>query len=249
MGEAYWYLGFLIMQKAEFIVARPLLEEALALCREVGNRPITSWSLLWLGWVIFYQGEHRRGLLLAEESLALFREAGNVIAVETAVLNLAEMYLSFSSDAVKARALAEEGLALAKGLGDKASEGTALYLQSCIAFHQGNTALARSLIEESNLFWKEWGGRRNMSSMVWLMARVEAREGDLTSARAHFDEYLTFVKNGNIGENPWDIAICMEGLARVVAVQGETILAVTLWSAAATLREGCGITLTPVERV
>ncbi len=248
MGEAYWYLGFLIMQKAEFIVARPLLEEALALCREVGNGPITSWSLLWLGWVIFYQGEHSRGLLLAEESLALFRKAGNVIAVDQAVQNLARMYLSFSSDVAKARVLAEEGLALARGLGDKMTEYDVLYLLSSIAFQQGNTALARSLIEECRQSWKELGDTAAMSNMVWNLARVEAREGDLAAARAHFEEYLTFVNNGNIGYNPWDIAICMEGLASVVATQGETILAVTLWGAAATLREGCGITLTPLER-
>ena len=82
-----------------------------------------------------------------------------------------------------------------------------------------------------------------MSNMVWLLARVEAREGDLAAARAHFEEYLTIVKNGNIGYNPWDIAICMEGLASVVAAQGETILAAPFWGAAASLREGCGITL------
>ena len=99
-----------------------------------------------------------------------------MIAVETAVLNLAEMYLSFSSDAVKARALAEEGLALAKELGDKPSEGSALYLQSYIAFHQGNTALARSLIEESNLLLRLrilHCGQRNIHRQY--VARIESR--------------------------------------------------------------------------
>ncbi len=248
IGEAYYFLGYLAMMRGDFTVARPLLEEGLALCREVGNRRTIGWVLIWLGWVIFHQGEYRRGILLTEEGLTLFREVGNVLAVDTAVQNLAVMYLSFASDAAKARALAEEGLALARELGDKVDEGGAFFVLSDIALHQGQTALARSLIEEGALYWKEWVDTEAKSSLVWHLARVEAREGDLAAARAHFEEYLNIVNNGNSGNNPWDIAICLEGLASVLAAQGETMLAASLWGSAASLREGCGIMLTPVER-
>jgi tetratricopeptide (TPR) repeat protein len=248
MGEGYWYLGFLALQKTDFIAARPLLEQGLALCREVGNGPIAGWSLLWLGFVIFHQGEYGRGLSLSEESLTLFREAGNLLAVVRAVLNLAQMYLSFSGDVAKARVLAEEGLALARGLRNKVGEGEALYLLSSLALHEGQTALARTLIEEGHLCWKELGDDAARGNLAWNLARVETREGNLLAAQTHFAEYLALVKDGKIEYYPWDVAVCLQGLAGVMAAQGETMLAACLWGVAASLRERCGIMLTPVER-
>src|SRR5205085_8819992 len=47
----------------------------------------------------------------------------------------------------------------------------------------------------------------------------------------------------------WDIAYCLEGLASVVAAQGEDNWAARLWGAAAFLRESCGIPLSPPDRI
>ena len=53
--------------------ARPLLEEALAVAREIGNRRITAWALAHLGFVSYHLGDCPAARALGEESLALAR--------------------------------------------------------------------------------------------------------------------------------------------------------------------------------
>jgi hypothetical protein len=50
-------------------------------------------------------------------------------------------------------------------------------------------------------------------------------------------------------DDSWITAFCLEGWAIVVAAQRERALAVRLWGAAESLRERCGVPLTPLERV
>ena len=80
------------------------------------------WSLHFLAYVTFHMGEYIRGLSLAEESLALFREDGHVGAIAQTLGFLALMHLYSQGDLVKAWALAEENLMLAKEIGTKSSQ-------------------------------------------------------------------------------------------------------------------------------
>jgi len=50
-------------------------------------------------------------------------------------------------------------------------------------------------------------------------------------------------------DDSWITAFCLEGWAIVVAAQRERAWAAHLWGAAESLRERCGVPLTPLERV
>jgi len=54
-----------------------MLEESVALFREVGDRELEPLGELLLGFVAFLQGEYSRARALLEEGLALFRKMGN----------------------------------------------------------------------------------------------------------------------------------------------------------------------------
>ena len=90
------------------------------------------------------------------------------------------------------------------------------------------------------------GDRWGAISPITLLGRIKAHQGDFAAALAYHEESLTRARELN---DYWLIAFCLEGMAGVVAAQGERVWAAHLWGAAESLRERCGVPLTPFERV
>ncbi|HEV2581988.1 MAG TPA: LuxR C-terminal-related transcriptional regulator, partial [Ktedonobacteraceae bacterium] len=148
----------------------------------------------------------------------------------------------WQGDLVRAQTLAEKGLASASETGTTSAEALALALHGEIALAQGETTTARLLIERSHTIWQQVGNQGMLASTRALLAKVLAVEGDHTAARTMYEESLL----GGLGIV--DIAPTLEGLAVVVAEQGETTWAVRLLAAAAALRDSLGAPLPPVCR-
>jgi ATP/maltotriose-dependent transcriptional regulator MalT len=148
----------------------------------------------------------------------------------------------WQGDLVRARTLAEKGLASASETGTMSAEALALALQGEIALAQGETTTARLLIEQSHTLWQKVENQGMLASTRSLLAKVLAVEGDHTAARTMYEESLLR------GLSVVDIAPTLEGLASVVAAQGETTWAVRLLAAAAALRNSLGVPLPPVCR-
>jgi DNA-binding CsgD family transcriptional regulator len=148
----------------------------------------------------------------------------------------------WQGDLVRAQTLAEEGLARASETGATSAEALALALHGEIALAQGESTTARLLIEQSYALWQEVGNQGMLASTCSLLGKVLAVEGDHTAARTMYEESLLR------GLGIVDIAPTLEGLAVVVAEQGETTWAVRLWAAAAALRDSLRTPLPPVYR-
>jgi ATP/maltotriose-dependent transcriptional regulator MalT len=78
-----------------------------------------------------------------------------------------------------------------------------------------------------------------------LLAKVEALQGDYATARTYYEEVLPLARKV---DDKGYIALYLEGLADVVAAQGEPAWAARLWGAAEALRETIGTPLPPVYR-
>ena len=124
---------------------------------------------------------------------------------------------------------------------------TCIRLSGQLALSQGNASEARSLAEEALALFRETGHRQGISLSLCLLARVEANQGNYQTARALYEQSLATAFRGidDIGL----VASCLEGLAVVVAAQGELIWAVRLWGAAEVHREAIGAPLPPVDQV
>jgi len=120
------------------------------------------------------------------------------------------------------------------------SEGTNFLKRalSLITFKQGDVVTAQSLTKEI---------RHQLGTTLWLalLAQGAARMGDYTTARALSVRSLTLASK--VGDNR-DIVLYLEGLADVVAVQGESTWAARLWGCAEALRETMGTPIWPIER-
>jgi predicted ATPase/class 3 adenylate cyclase/DNA-binding CsgD family transcriptional regulator len=222
-----------------------LLEESLALYREVGDKEAIAWVLMHLADAVSIQGDYRRGRTLFEESLELFREQGHQRGIAFC-LRQSALWLFFArGDQAIVQARLEESLAISRELGNKDGIAFCSYLKGWVAFRQGDTATAHASIEQSLALWQEMGNRWFATWSIASLGRVKAHQGDFAAARVLHEESLA---EARALDGYWLCAFCLEGLAGIVAAQGEHAWAAHLWGAAESLRERCGVPLSPLER-
>ena len=241
MGNATFHLAHIAFARWDLAVARKLFEESLVFLREADNKTLTAWALGALALVVLYQGEYAGVHPLAEQARAICQETGDTTGVTMSLMTLARAAF-WQGDLVRAQTLAEEGLARASETGSTSAEALALALHGEIALAQGETTTARLRIEHSNTLWQQVGNQGMQASTRALLAKVLAVESDLTAARTMYEENLLR------GLAIVDIAPTVEGLAVVVAQQGETTWATRLLAAASALRDSLGVPLPSVCR-
>ena len=227
--------------------AYALTEEALTLWREVSDKSHIAWALSWLAYMASQQGEYASGLALCEESLAIYRQLENKIGTADVLCRLAETRYVSQSDPELILPLLEESLAISRDVGDKMGLAACIRLSGQLALSQGNVAGAYSLAGESLVLFREIGDRPNTALALCLLARVEAIQGNYATARTLYEQSLATAVRGidDLGL----VASCLEGLAVVVAAQGQLVWAARLWGAAEVHREVMGAPLPPVERL
>jgi len=226
--------------------ARSLMEECLAIFREVGDNEDIAWSLANVADLVCLQGFYSRGLALFEESLALYRELGHKRGVALCLRQSAVwLFLGARGDQATVRARLDESLVIYREVGDKLGEAMYSWIAGWVVLGEANAATAYALVERSLTLCRELGDRWHMILPLELLGRIEAHQGNFAAARIFYEEGLAIA---SVLDDYWLCASCLEGLASVVAAQGAPAWAARLWGAAESLRERCGIPLTPVER-
>jgi predicted ATPase/DNA-binding CsgD family transcriptional regulator len=223
-----------------------LLEESLALYRKLDDKRAIAWSLVSLADFTSFRGEYNRGHALYEESLSIHRELGNKRGVAVCLKQSALLLFGVRGDQSIIRTRLEESLTIFRELGDKDGMAFCFWLSGWAAFSQGDLVTAHNQLEQSLVLWQDIGDRWRAIWVLPILGRVKAHQGDFIAARAIQEESLESARGFH---DHWLCAFCLEGLASVVAAQGEDAWAAHLWGAAESLRENCGIPLTPVERV
>ena len=110
--------NILFLSQGDQQQARLLLEESLALFKEVGAKGEIAYCIYLMGRIAFSEGDINMARLLTEESLMLFPEIGvrEGIAVTLSFLAMLEVH---RGEYFEARSHAEEALMLARQSGDK----------------------------------------------------------------------------------------------------------------------------------
>jgi len=108
----------LFVSQGDPVAVRSLLEESLALSREVGDKGVIAQCLSLSGLVTLQRGDVSTAHRLAEEDVALSREAGDLFETIWSLAVLARVE-THQGDQPAARTHYEEGLAIASKLGIK----------------------------------------------------------------------------------------------------------------------------------
>lgn len=185
--------GVLARYQGDYGTARTLLERALSMAREMGNRNGVGESLLNLGYLSAAQGDYARARNDLSEALEIARTTGNRWGAGIAASNLGIVACS-QGDYGAARAFLEEGLALVRPSGDKWSLGFALGNLGTVAAAQGDYASACVLLEEAYHNARELGEKRSIAISQIDMGKVSFWQGDLVVARTHLESGLALAR-------------------------------------------------------
>jgi predicted ATPase/DNA-binding XRE family transcriptional regulator len=192
------------------------------------------------------QGDHDRAVELYEESLTLYERLGYRKGTSGPLRELgAAAYRR--GDQEQAVRLNERALAVAREFGSRFGAALALCNLADVLRDQGNLERAESLLEESLASLRSEGGPlRIANALVNTLNRLGSIECELgrdSRASESFGEGLELVWRFGFG---FEGVACLEGLARVAAMQGRPARAARLLGASAARRDETGTSLSPI---
>ena len=175
--------GLLAYRQDDFAAARALLEESLAISRQLGDRKSIGVAAGNLGMVALDEGNLVAARALHEESLAIARELGNRNGVLASLGNLGIVSYELG-DFAAARTQFEEILAISRELGDGQTTAIALHRLGTVEDAQGGYRAAEALYRESLTILHGLGLRGRIPYSLQELAMVAAALGNpLRAAR------------------------------------------------------------------
>lgn len=190
-----WGGGFLASLASDYLAARALVQEALAVATEVGDVRCQGRSVFVLGiCALFMREEGPAGALpLFQQSTTLARQADDAWCLVCALAGVAWVR-NIQGDPARARSLLGECLAVARRAGDKEALATSVHLLGLVAFRQGDLVTAEVVLSEAAMLARTLGDVRLTAEAVHSLGEVALRQDDLTRAQQLFDESLALAR-------------------------------------------------------
>jgi predicted ATPase/DNA-binding XRE family transcriptional regulator len=234
---------------------RRWLEAVLAIGEPEGGvaentLPARRWAFLHLvtGMLAAGPGDYDRAVALFEESLALYRKIGHIKGTSGPLRELGAVAYH-RGDYESAVRLSEQALAISRESGSAFGSGLAVCTLTDALRAQGHTERARTLLEESvaSLRRRTYPLRVANALAISLsrLGSVECEMGRVARASELHKESLKLARRFGF---TFDVVICLEGMARVQAIQGRPERAARLLGASAARHEEKGTPLTPITR-
>jgi predicted ATPase/ATP/maltotriose-dependent transcriptional regulator MalT len=185
-------------EPGDFDRARPLLDEALLIYTQLGDKRSRAYCLGGLGHVAAGQSKHAEAYAHLTESLTLYRDIGDRINIALGLVPLGMVTL-YLGDYSTAHHLFEESLNVSKELGNQNEIASYLGTLGEIALEQnGEQGPARALFEESLAIFRDTGNEEGIASRLFALGSFELSQGNYTAARKFLDECeAVFRKLGN----------------------------------------------------
>jgi len=162
---------------------RTWAEEALAICRQLGDQRGIAESLFSLGVAVGEGGDWAHARPLLDESLRLYRDLGDQARVLWGTRALAWAHAEFG-DMERGRALYEDALRQARAAGNSLVESVLLGSLTWVAVAEGRLQDARALLTESLRIKRSLGERIETAAGLCHAARTLAAAGQAeTSAQ------------------------------------------------------------------
>jgi tetratricopeptide (TPR) repeat protein len=233
--------GRLTCLLGDFGLAHALLDESLALFRELGDMREIAETLTGLGLVAYGESDYRRAQALYTESLGLFQQLDDKPQIVRALNDVVYM-LVIQGQPSAARTMQEQSLVLARQIDMKEGVADALVELGAIAVAQGEYIRATPLLEEGLALFQEIGGTHGISSALNYLGQVAYGLGDYTQAAALYAEGLALRRK--LGYRRGSLGV-LGGLAQATLAQGDVVqahaLSIELLNLACDLKSQQGI--------
>ncbi|MEO8288465.1 MAG: tetratricopeptide repeat protein [Chloroflexota bacterium] len=237
-------LGRLTLLQGDAEPVRPLLEESLAIARDIGDKQRIAFILLNVGAVGLAQGDYTSARTYHGECLDLYRELGNNWGAAAALEDLGSIELNEGNPQL-ARALLEESLQLYRAVGESFGAASVLGSLGSAAYYRQDYDTAHSLWEESLQVRREIRDRSRECHSLVLLGWVELRRANYTESGAMFREGLVLGRKlGAVVTLHWGLA----GFGALASAEGNAERAALLFGAADALREARHVPLPPANQ-
>jgi predicted ATPase/DNA-binding winged helix-turn-helix (wHTH) protein len=183
---------------------------------EAGLRAAVALSQFW--WLRGYLGEGHAWLVRLMNAAS----SGEPEFVRAKALNAAGSNAWLQGDYPAAWAFFEQGLAIARKLGERPVIANVLHGLGAVLADQGNYPGARVFYEQSLEIRRELGDRRAISGSLSNLGIVACRQGDSLAARSLQEEALAIRRE--LGDR-WGIAASLNNLADVAHDQRDYLAA------------------------
>ena len=184
---------------------------------------------LWEFWIL--RGYSREGYDWLRRLIAA-TPVGEARLLRASALSRAGILAHRQGDAVTAKALFVEGLALARELDDRSRIADFLNLLGIVAETDADYPAARRFYREALAILRDVGNQRVVAVVLANLATVIYREGDLAGARSLLEESIGILRG--VDSLP-PLANALNSLAGVVYEQGDLASARTLFAESLTI--------------
>lgn len=232
LANALWWSARQAAAQDDHKAEIPLLEEALALFRELERPEEAAFVLGELGWIALQQGERGRAEELCDEALAIARETGDAGTISGQLNYLADTY-SAQGDHRRALAAHEEALELRRTLDDPMLVTNSTYNLGIAAFENGEIARARRAFEETHMLARDLGDIIHTAAADFMLAELDLLARDVEQAERRILGCLAVYTEL---ENARSRAECLVVLGGVAVAKGAFEEAARLFGAADRLR-------------
>jgi len=239
-AKALWTAGSLAWIQADYIAARPRLEESVRLWRALkaaGDAGLAV-ALRELGILAIYQGEADYALSVLEESLLLLQESDRLWDLALAFYNRGLVY-EVKNDVGTAREDFEKCLALFRRLNEPWGLAVSLNGLGRIAGRQASYDAARSYLEESLKLSRMLEDPWSIATTLYLLGETAFRQKNMEEAINCYAQSLAL--NRTVGDRAM-IGFTLHNLGKIARLQGELQRAARLFGAAKALGGDVGVT-------
>jgi predicted ATPase/DNA-binding CsgD family transcriptional regulator len=242
-SSAYALLGrgMAAVVTRDVLTAQTAFAEALTFFEARGK--IRSEALVYwgMGHLAQIEGDERRARALLEESVARYQAAGDLAGTSFALFFLARA-LYRAGAYVQARGRVEECLSLSRTLGNPLGMANSWSLLGLLALREDETEIAEGCLKESLRLFREVGLQRGRVRSLLLFAHAMALRGEAVGARARYEEGLALALE--LGEREL-IAVGVNGMGLIAALEGQHTWAAVLWGAAEALPQSQSVAVPP----
>jgi diguanylate cyclase (GGDEF)-like protein len=204
LAAIYFDLGCAALSlQSDYVNARKLLVQSLALFRKVRDDSGGAEVLGKLGLLAYTQADHDGAERLCNEALALARRRGDP-GVTSAVVNVLGLVARARGDYATAAALIEEHLRTCEWLDDKYGVMEALWTLAEFARSRGDLEKASVTYQRYIALCREVGNAAGTAIALNDLGEVARYSGRFDEAAALYDRALRLLEaSGYVGDIPW----------------------------------------------
>jgi len=219
VARALAVAGSLAWRQGDAVEAQPLLEESVAMCRELDDDALAGFALVHLGLAVLAQGRHAEAHASFEEGLAHYRAADDAWGIAFSLVWLGTTTRT-AGDLDRALVLHLESLARAREIGDPWLLASALDGLADLRLSQGRSEETLPLYEEACRLFRAVGDGHALAWAVSSLGFALLSVGDHRRAMGLFEETLEL---GRRYENPTLALLYLAGAAGVVTLGSEDL--------------------------